>query len=124
MIRDGISPSPPRVRADWTRLPDGERRGDQRRVDLARVAVQVDLGARRAGDEGGGAAGGGAPHQPVDQPVLERLQRRLAEPRGLQAGAAHSRVPACGTERMTGETGRAGPMRMKGGCSGSVMPRP
>ena len=88
VIRDGIRPSPPRVRADWTRLPDGKRRRDQRRIDLARVAVEVDLGARRAGDEGGRAGGGGAPDQPVDQPVLERLQRRLAEPRGLAADAA------------------------------------
>ena len=76
-IRDGIRPRPPRVRADWTRPPDGERRRDQRRIDLALVAVEVDLGARRAGDEGGRAGRGGAPDQPVDQPVLERLERGL-----------------------------------------------
>ncbi len=87
-IRDGIRPSPPRVRADWTRLPDGERRRDQGRIDLALVAVEIDLGARRAGDEGGRAGRGRAPDQPVDQPVLERLQHRpaAAAPRCSSSG--------------------------------------
>ena len=84
MIREGTRPSPPRVRADWTRLPDGKGGCDQSRIDLALVAVEVDLGARRPGDEGGGARGRRPPDQAVDKPVLQRLQRRLGQARGAQ----------------------------------------
>ena len=61
-----------------------QRRRDQGRVDLALVAIEVDLGARRPGDEGGGAGVGGAPDQAIDQPVLERLEHDPWQPRRLE----------------------------------------
>ena len=79
---DQAEPAPGARRLD--QAAGRQRRRDQRRIDLALVAVEVDLGARRPGDEGGRPGRGGAPDQPVDEPVLERLQRRLGEPRGAE----------------------------------------
>ena len=92
VIREGIEAE---AAAGARRLDEArrrQRRRDQRGIDLALVAVEVDLGARRPGDEGGGAGGGGAPDQPVDQPVLERLEHRLRQPRRLEQLRADSRA--------------------------------
>ncbi len=87
VIRDGIRPMPAAgARRLDQRARRQRRRRDRARIDLALVAVEVDLGPGRAGDEGGGAGAGRAPHQPVDQPVLERLERGARDSRRLEQG--------------------------------------
>ncbi len=61
-----------------------QRRRDQRRIELTLLTVEIDLQPGRAGDEGGHAQSGCSPDQPVDQPILQRLQQLLAQPRGVQ----------------------------------------
>jgi len=51
---------------------------DHRGIDLILGAVTVDGGPRSAGNHRAAAALQRAPHQPVDERVLERGQRRLA----------------------------------------------
>jgi hypothetical protein len=60
------------------RLQQRARRGRRRHhagVDLPFVTVEIDLGARSQRDQCARPFGDSAPDQPVDQPVLEHLQR-------------------------------------------------
>jgi hypothetical protein len=92
--RDALAPDRARTgdpRRDQAEAAPGPGRFDgrvrrragqhHRRVELALVAVEVDLGARRIGDQGRRSVLDGAPDQPVDEPVLETLE----------AGAGNSR---------------------------------
>ena len=89
VIRDGIRPSRRGCAPTGAMLRRRQRRRDQRRVDLALVAVEVDLGARRAGDEGGRAGRG-----------------RRARPAGRPAGPRASRASRAAAARRRSSSGR------------------
>ena len=53
-------------------------------VDLVLGAVAVDRGPRRPGDDGADPVAKRAPDQPVDQRVLERLERARRPQRAMR----------------------------------------
>ena len=87
--------SQPRARA----APQVARKGevDHGRIDFMLGAVAIDHSARRPGDDRANTVGDRAPRQPVDQRILERLERSAAaagepvEPIGIGAPRMRNR---------------------------------
>ena len=81
-IRAGMSPRPPRVRGDSTVESAAGPRLHHGGVELALVAIEIDLGARRIGDQRRRPALHRPPDEPVDEPVLQALEPGSREPGG------------------------------------------